>query len=514
MFQIVYPEAVERWGVFEIEIHAHVSENPFLGTYFLAEFTGIQEKKQISGFYDGNDRFRIRFMPSFEGEYSFRVMSGMAGETLEDACGTFQVNPAGKGNHGPVRVKKPYHFRYEDGTRYDPVGTTCYAWIHQEEKLQEQTLQTLESSCFNKLRFCIFPKHYRFNFREPELYPFEGEAEDFGILTWDNFMQVKFSTKSRWDYTRFVPEYFRRIESRIADLCRLGIEADLILLHPYDRWGFAKMPRQAEELYYRYVIARFSAYRNVWWAQANEYEYMPDKTEEDWERLGKLLMEEDPYGHLRSIHNNRKFYDHTREWITHCSIQRVDMYKTVEETNEWRSRWGKPVVVDELCYEGNICMDWGNISGEELVRRSWEITVRGGYTGHGETFESPDDILWWSHGGTLHGSSEPRLRFLRELLEQVPGDGLRFLDWTEAGIEGGGPCGEAEGEGVEGLYRIYYFGKTCPARKRFVLPEGFEYEVDVIDTWNMDIAPQKVSGNRFMVELPGREYMAVRIRRK
>ena len=36
------------------------------------------------------------------------------------------------------------------------------------------------------------------------------------------------------------------------------------------------------------------------------------------------------------------------------------------------------------------------ISGQELVRRFWEATVRGGYAGHGETYVNPDDILWWS----------------------------------------------------------------------------------------------------------------------
>lgn len=522
MGEIKFPASVERWEIFEIAAEGETGGNPFTDTVISAEFKGRLEEKTVNGFYDGESMYRVRFMPSFEGEYHFRLYLGNSEAMSLLGEGCFMAAPASERNHGPVRVRNRHHFCYEDGTRFDPVGTTCYAWVHQGRELQERTLETLKNSCFNKIRFCIFPKHYRFNFKEPECYPYEGEPEEFGTLTWDNFVDVKFSTKSRWDFTRFVPEYFRRIEKRIGDLKKLGIEADLILLHPYDRWGFALMPYWAEELYYRYVTARFGAYRNVWWSQANEYEYMPGKTEADWDRLGELLRREDPYQHLRSIHNNRHFYDHTREWITHCSIQRVDMYKTVEETDLWRVRWDKPVVVDEMCYEGDICMDWGNISGRELVRRSWEITVRGGYAGHGETFESPDDILWWSHGGVLHGESEPRLRFLKEILAQVPGDGLRFVDFKESGIEGGGPCGEAEGaENAEGwgFHRIYYFGWCCPRRKRFRLPEGHSYRIDVIDTWNMTVAsedwrvPAAGGGTGSVcVELPGREYMAVRIR--
>ena len=128
------------------------------------------------------------------------------------------------------------------------------------------------------------------------------------------------------------------------------------------------MPREADERYWKYVLARFSAYRNVWWA-ANEYDLLFSKTEDDWEFYGNLMMEHDPYHHLRSIHQCLKMYDHTRPWITHCSIQRVDVYRTAEYTDEWQKQFRKPVVLDEIAYEGNIQHGWGNISGEELIRR-------------------------------------------------------------------------------------------------------------------------------------------------
>lgn len=65
-----------------------------------------------------------------------------------------------------------------------------------------------------------------------------------------------------------------------------------------------------------------------------------------------------------------KFYDYTRPWITRCSIQRTDLYKTAENTLEWRTRYGKPIVLDETAYEGNIAFGWdktivtaGTVSG-------------------------------------------------------------------------------------------------------------------------------------------------------
>ena len=55
-------------------------------------------------------------------------------------------------------------------------------------------------------------------------------------------------------------------------------------MHPYDRWGFSQMTQEEDDLYWSYVLARFSAYRNVWWSLANEYDLMYCKTVDDWER--------------------------------------------------------------------------------------------------------------------------------------------------------------------------------------------------------------------------------------
>ena len=50
------------------------------------------------------------------------------------------------------------------------------------------------------------------------------------------------------------------------------------MMHPYDRWGFSDMGKEADDLYWCYCIARFSAYRNLWWSLANEYDLMRAKT--------------------------------------------------------------------------------------------------------------------------------------------------------------------------------------------------------------------------------------------
>lgn len=483
MVHVTKPDHIAKWDICEIVLEGGPSEgNPFCDIKLEALFSLGKRTSCVSGFYDGNGVYRIRFMPDAEGEWSFKTASPEA--ALDGIEGVFQCQGAREGNHGPVRVRNTFHFAYEDGTPYIPVGTTCYAWSHQGEEMERQTLETLKTAPFNKLRMCVFPKSYLYNVNEPPFYPFEGTVAD------------------GWDYSRFNPAFFGHLEKRIAELGEMGIEVDLILFHPYDRWGFADMKPEYDDLYLRYIVARLSPYRHIWWSLANEYDFMRNKTPEDWERYGGIVTENDPYRHLISNHNGLAFYDFDKAWVTHCSIQRVDVYKTSENTDEWRKKWNKPVVIDECAYEGNAEYGWGNITGEEMVRRFWEGFIRGGYVGHGETYMHPEDKIWWAKGGLLYGTSPERIAFLRRVVEEGPAGGLDPLpsDWDL-------PCA-----GVEERYYLFYFGFNQPKSREFRMKPGIRYQVELLDTWNMKV--EKLPGSyegTFRIELPSRMYMAVRM---
>ena len=497
--------AVERWGMFELSLPGRTDGNPFTDHTVRGRFTGEHEDVTVAGFYDGDGRYTVRFMPSFAGEYRYTVSGSFA---KHEACGTFTVTEASGGNHGPVRAEG-YHFAYADGTPYYPVGTTCYVWTQQPDGRIEETLRSLKAARFNKIRFCILPKHYDYNLGEPRTYPFEGTPMDSSVLTKENFLDYTGKTEgNHFDLTRPNPAHFRHLEKCILALQESGIEADLIVMHPYDRWGFSRMPREADDLYWNYVIARFSAFRNVWWSLANEYDILDAKTTEDWEHYGELLVRNDPCGHLRSIHNCFEFYDHTRPWITHCSIQRQELYRGAERTHEWREMYQKPVVLDEIAYEGNIQHGWGNISGQELIRRFWEAAVRGGYPGHGETYLDGKEVLWWSHGGELHGESWKRAGFLLDVLQAVPGRGLKYLpaEWDSV-------CAVPEDEALAEKtgYRLYYYSFMRPSFREFRFEDGRTYRAEVIDTWNMTVTDAGTHSGRFRIDLPGREYMAIRL---
>lgn len=474
--------AVERWDVFELTLRRGPPvDDSLVPGELSAIFQQGAIEHQVDGFSQGGAIYGLRFMPDREGEWTFETRSNVAGLSLR---GRFTcIAPSGR-NHGPVRVRDGFHFGYADGTPFRPVGTTCYAWTHQGDDLERRTLETLRSAPFNKIRMCVFPKHYTYNRNEPLHSPYERDAA------------------GKPDFTRFNPTFFANLERRILALRDLGIEADLILFHPYDRWGYAGMGAEHDERYLRQVVARFAAYRNVWWSMANEFNFVKQKTVADWDRLCRIVKERDPYGHLLSVHNGGSdgdvLYDHHKPWITHVSIQS----KHLTSGMQLREQFRKPVIFDECYYEGDIPQRWGNISGQEMVRRFWLGTVNGCYVGHGETYLDPREILWWSKGGVLHGESPPRIAFLRKILDEAPAAGLTPLKAYF-------PCAA-----VEGRYYLYYLDIHRPRQYTLELPKEGSWSVDVIDPWAMTISPVAATfQGSVTLDLPGRPGLALRVRR-
>lgn len=462
---------IERWDIFELALKGPEGGNPFVDVKLSAEFKQRGRIFKPEGFYDGNGVYRIRFMPDRLGRWTYITKSNR--RELDGKKGRFTCIKPSPGNHGPVRVHKTWHFAYADGGPYFQVGTTCYAWVHQGSAMEEQTLATLKDAPFNKMRMCVFPKSYSYNKNEPKFYPYDGKP------------------LKDWDFKRFNPEFWRHFEQRVTDLQKLGIEADIIIFHPYDRWGYKSMGHENNKFFLRYMVARLAAYRNIWWSFANEYDLLRWPMEH-WDEYMKLVQEIDPYNRLRGIHNCRGFYDHNKPWVTHASIQSSDLAKG----RQWRDKYKKPIVYDECKYEGNIPKGWGKITAWELVHRFWLGTIGGCYVGHGETYKHPKDLLWWSKGGVLRGQSPARIAFLKEIMEPTP-----FDEMVPSELPSGNYLLSKEKE----LYFVYF---TKPTEISLKLSGTRPYKVDGIDTWNMTVNPMgNAEPGRFSFTPPKANYV-------
>lgn len=510
-------QKIEKWSRFEQVFNHPNPDESFTKVQLSARFYNNDTSFVAQGFYDGKNQYKIRFMPNTTGSWSYTTSSNVP--ALNKKKGNFEVVEASSNNHGMVKVADTYNFKYTDGKVYYPFGTTAYAWTHMGNELQEITLNSLKNSGFNKVRMCVFPKNYDLVKEEPEIYPYlikEVKKDAAG-----NEIKV-------WDFDRFNPAFFQHLEKRIDDLAKLDIEADLILFHPYDkgRWGFDAMPEDVNIRYIKYVTARLSSFRNVWWSMANEFDYVANRSIADWDLLSKTVVESDPYRHLCSIHGSSGMYfDYWKPEFTHTSIQDESPLMNWGAAAILRNALHKPIIYDEVGYEGNLKNRWGRYSAEEMTYMVWMGVIAGTYVTHGESYMFKDrkDTIFWAKGGTFKGKSWQRIAFLRRLIEEGPGP-LELAD----------VCRDYQTATAGKGYYIVYLGKGINDTWLFNLPaknSNFEkvkpdtrFKVEIIDTWDMTIQASplifettEVNDYRVYdkemkkVRLPLKPYMALRI---
>ena len=510
---------MKQYEMFELVFPGKALTDSWAQIDLTAEFACGDTVRSVRGFYDGDGRYVVRFLPDQPGLWRWKV-SGVLSAEGEAVC-----EPAAPGAHGLVKAVGT-HFEHQDGTLFYPFGTTVYALAHQEDALVEQTLETLRTAPFNKVRLCVFPKHYDYNHNEPPCYAFEKRPD------------------GSWDTGRPNLAFWRRFEAILDRIGALGIQADLILFHPYDRWGFAALPQADNLEYLDYLLRRLAAKPYIWWSLANEYDInIPARSLADWEEIEGFVTANDPFGHPLSCHNCMCLWDASRPAVTHASIQT----KALTEVPRWIREYRKPVIIDECCYEGNLRHLWGSISAQEMVRRFWRVCASGGYCTHGETFLADDEVLWWARGGRLKGESPARIAFLRGILESLPGplepgegglldlaqleeseleallpslpeDLVRFVRPFAASIRRMDPVTRAlhlagehtwEAHCGEEAY-LWYFDLQQYAEQTLRLPKDKTYRLELIDPWAMtrETLLPAVSGET-LVSLPGRDNLAV-----
>ncbi|WP_412989844.1 DUF5060 domain-containing protein [Pediococcus siamensis] len=509
---------IKKWRQYELILRGPSNGNPYTEVELSAIFRQNEHQVKVRGFYSDEGVYKVRYMPSSEGRWEVKTISNVP--ELNNQTDVFECVGPEEGNHGPVIVSGKTHFSYADGSGYIPFGTTAYEWALQPKEVRKQTLKSLKLTRFNKIRMSIFPKSAKFNTLEPEMYPFEGKPTVItdGLFDYSEWYPKKIG----FDFTRFNSVYFDQFEKSIQALDQLGIEADIILFQPYDHWGFARMGKENNIRYLQYVIARFASYKNVWWSMANEYDLMDKVGQIDlksWDSIGQTIQDEDPSGHLTSVHNwydppvhkgNRtNWYDYSKPWITHLGVQTDEVFFVPQ----WISEYQKPVIVDEMRYEGNIDYGWGDMTGQQMFDLFARTILRGGGATHGEVYiDKPDTLrpIWWAHGGKLYGESYKRINYLKDLMDS---EGFKYV--IPQAITG--PHWElAAGARPDKKKILIYFGQNHSEFEWLdFLPDKKKYSAELIDAWNMT---QKhfsdVVTNDTYTHLPMKEYQMLLLTEK
>ena len=380
---------VEAYDFVEVAavVAAPGTGNPFTGATLAGSFSkrGAAETLHVDGFCDAPDGsvFRIRFMPSAPGDYTYSVVYRQ-GDFSKTYQGAFQATAGAHGaRRGPIRVdpQYPWHFIWEGtGEHYFFNGTTAF-WLMgwRDERFIRGSIQRLHDLKINRMRVLLSGGSFTF-YGEPAMM---GDNFTLFLRPWIAADPGSLDHPGI-DYTRFDVAYWQKFERML----RFARERDMIISVIQDiSDGRVHLAAGSEDehRYLRYAAARLGAFSNITWDLGDDMDSFRD---EKWaHETGTLLEGWDPYHHLATSHPvHREHQDRASAWFGFTSIQ--DWSRTQHalmlEERQIQMKTGRiiPQANEEYGYEDHYphwAPGMGGDSAETLRHVAWDIAMAGAY---------------------------------------------------------------------------------------------------------------------------------------
>jgi hypothetical protein len=211
---------------------------------------------------------------------------------------------------------------------------------------------------------------------------------------------------------------------KAVQLCyERDVIADLILNGPDTEKGRSNLTPLKNKgdftPWIKYIAARYGSYPNVWICLSNEYDIRnPSYLPEQIVRIGTTMKNYLPYPTPLSIHANNGNWNNNlnNNWCDHIIIQnKIKNLNRAAEYNQLNHYigGGKPVINDELAYEGS----GDGWTEEDVTEAMLGAFIGGGYGSTG--YKSGNKIghyLAGNFNAEEHASSD-NLTYLREVLD-------------------------------------------------------------------------------------------------
>jgi len=362
------PQTVQRWALWEITVpNTRGYSNPFTDVALHATFIAPSGRRiTVSGFYDGEQRWRVRWMPDETGHwrYEMRFSDGSA-----RATGGFRCTP-GK-LHGPLRVRKqnPLWFEHADGTPFYMRAFHLWNIDVLDERTLNSTLDWLKKQGFNTIV-------------GPHLHP----QHPVPRLPWEQ------KRDGQIDFTRFHLPLWQNMDRALRALSVRGM-----VLVPFSLFGGTnEMPRipswHERELFLRYWVARWGGFWNATFQPTSEWE--EGFSEQEVQRIGAYLYEQDNRRHLISVHSLRASSESVQRatWYAYHTVQdKLDNYNPTKYTwfVQLYRRVPKPILAHECLWEGNFYQREAGLDIDNLRRAAWVIALCGGQINYADEVVPP-----------------------------------------------------------------------------------------------------------------------------
>jgi hypothetical protein len=455
------PKEVEVYDFAEVVanvVHPDAA-NPFTDATLSGAFTKADgtDRREVEGFCDSVDGsvFRIRFMPSSPGEYTFKL-AYRQGIYEATQSGVFRALDGHR--RGPIRIdpKYPWHFIWEGtGEHYFFSGTTAYFLLGwKDERIIQYSIDRLHRLKVNRLRVTIAG-------REDDML---GEP----VINSDNFTTYPTPWPAQhgddmyhpgFDYTHFDVDYWRKFERAI----RFARDRDMtmsLVLDMNDNKVHPKAGSDDELRFIRYAISRFGAFSNITWDMGDDLERM--RTDEWTHETGTLIKKWDPYKHLATSHPVSDVHqDRASEWFDFTSLQDWNRTQHAYMLNSRaiQAKTGRiiPQTNEEYGYEDHYPL-WAppppQESADVLRRTAWDIYMAGCYQTVGESAKRGTNVWPDTGGGWWNGRGDDTMTMFLGFGHIV--DFFASFEWWKADphdelVNNGAYCLAKPGE----IYAVY-----------------------------------------------------------
>jgi hypothetical protein len=456
---------VPRWQLYDFAFTNRSEQDNSFQVPFSADLTGPDRTRMVlPGFHDGDGTWKVRFSPTREGKWQLVTRSSVP--ELDGRRVQFVCAPGASGVHGGVRVdpQHPRHFVCEDGTRFFPIGYECdWLWALDATNPELPTVnQFLDKLAANGFNYVILNAYAH----DTSWAQGNTSNDDYGPPP----MYAWAGTNEQPDHTRFNLAYWQHYDRVMAALNERAMVAH-VMIKVYNKmvsWPAKGSPE--DDLYFRWLIARYSAYPNVHWDFSKESNNEKDLVY----KLGriKFIRDNDPYRRPITTHTDLATYDNG-------AYNGVLDYRSDQVHSKWhasllehRRQHTWPVLNVEFGYEhgpqGSQDMTYGVVQPpEEVCRRAWEICLAGGYGAYYYTYTAWDIIR--------PDDSPPGYRYFRQLREFFESTGYWRMEPSDELVSEGFCLAEPGREYIVFLNKAARFtlrleGLAAPAKAEWSHP--------------------------------------------
>jgi hypothetical protein len=404
-----------RWQPLDLVFTApSTAGNPF-DVEFAAQFTGPEGKSlRVPGYFDGANRYVIRFAPPTEGTWTCVTASPQP--ALNALKATVRATAAASGGHGPLGVdpKTKTQFVHADGTPNFPIAFEA-DWLFALDAENRAGIPKTESLVrhivahgFNQVVMNVYaydvtwPRDPKldpvYDYGRPRIFPFGGD-----------------NTKP--DFSTLNVAFFQHLDRVIEHLDRAGLAAHLMIYVWNKKVAWPDARSADDNRYFDYVVKRYQAFSNLVWDISkeatgyghNDMPYITDRID----RLRAL----DAGGRLLTVHDYG-YCSKFPEKVDFVSIQnwQSELWHVMTEVRAKHP--AKPILnIEHGGYErGPYHVFTGNyLDADICLERSYQVVFAGAFPTHYWQDTSWNVVV--HDPSVLPAADRPKLHYYRHLAD-------------------------------------------------------------------------------------------------